>query len=101
MADKPIKLPEDINELLGGLATGQFHTKDDTQPVEEATQTVLLDEDENYLRGLLEMIRRGKKAVIIVETDDDKTKYMLSYCSRTEAIVLLAKVIEATGLRLI
>jgi hypothetical protein len=86
-----VEAPKDVNELLRHLHT--VH--------EDASSSALADEDEAYLKKLLSAIRSGKPAIIIVEDSGTKLKYMFSNRTRAEAIVMLGKVVEATGTRLV
>ena len=87
-----METPRDINAVLASLlGSGEL---------EAARETALEPEDEAYLNSLVNAVRAGNRAVIVVEDSDDKLKYMFSNASRAEAISMLGKVIESTGRRL-
>jgi hypothetical protein len=65
-----------------------------------ATQTQLAPEDEAYLTSLISAIRSGRRAVLIVEDADERLRYMFSNATRADAVIMLGKVVEATGRRL-
>lgn len=88
-----METPRDINAVLKRLLS-------DGKDVPIGSQTVLAPEDEAYLNRLINAVRSGKRAVLIVEDTDEKLKYMFSNASRAEAVSMLGKVIEATGRRL-
>lgn len=62
--------------------------------------SVLAPEDEAYLSALIDAVRGGKRAIVIVEDVDDRLRYMFSNATRAEAVSMLGKVIESTGRRL-
>ena len=72
---------------------GHLHLEEN----ETSATTVLNSEDEEYLKKLICAVRSGKRAVFIVEDDENKLKYMFSNTSRAEAITMMGKVTEATG----
>jgi len=80
-----VETPRDINAVLRSLL---------------GEPSALAPEDELYLTMLVNAVRGGKRAVLIVEDADDKLKYMFSNASRAEAVSMLGKVVEATGRRL-
>ena len=80
-----METPRDINAVLLSLL---------------GEPSALAPEDELYLTMLVNAVRAGKRAVLIVEDADDKLKYMFSNASRAEAVSMLGKVVEATGRRL-
>jgi hypothetical protein len=63
-------------------------------------QSVLTPDDEAYLNMLIEGVRFGRRAVLIVEDADERLRYMFSNATRAEAVTMLGKVVEATGRRL-
>lgn len=81
--------PKDPNALLTHL-----HCQRPEKP-----ETLLADEDDRYLSTLTGEIRKGSRAVVLVETDG-KIKYMFSNANRAEAVSILGKVVEATGRKL-
>ena len=62
--------------------------------------STLAPEDETYLNSLIDSVRSGGRAVLIVEDADERLRYMFSNATRAEAITMLGKVVEATGRRL-
>lgn len=66
----------------------------------ESGSSVLAPEDEAYLNALIEAVRGGKRAIVVVEDLDDRLRYMFANASRAEAVSMLGKVIESTGRRL-
>jgi hypothetical protein len=62
--------------------------------------SALAPEDEAYLSSLIEAVRVGRRAVLIVEDVDERLRYMFSNATRAEAVTMLGKVVEATGRRL-
>lgn len=82
-----MKPPKNVNDLLLHL-----HCERPEKP-----QTLLADEDEQYLSTLIGEIRSGSRAVVLVETREGKIKYMFSNAGRPEALTILGKVVEATG----
>lgn len=62
--------------------------------------SVLAPEDEAYLSSLIDAVRGGRRAVLIVEDVDERLRYMFSNATRAEAVTMLGKVVEATGRRL-
>lgn len=66
----------------------------------EGGSSALAPEDEAYLNALIEAVRGGKRAVVIVEDAGERLRYMFSNASRAEAVSMLGKVIESTGRRL-
>lgn len=67
---------------------------------ESDARSVLAPEDEAYLASLIALVKSGKKAVLIVEDEDERLKYMFSSATRAEAVSILGKVVEATGRRI-
>ncbi|MDQ2991332.1 MAG: hypothetical protein M3R30_00740 [Candidatus Eremiobacteraeota bacterium] len=61
---------------------------------------MLAPEDEAYLNALIEAVRAGKRAIVVVEDVDDRLRYMFSNASPAEAMSMLGKVIESAGRRL-
>lgn len=62
--------------------------------------STLAPEDEAYLSSLIDSVRSGRRAVLIVEDADERLRYMFSNATRAEAVTMLGKVVEATGRRL-
>ena len=67
---------------------------------QDTTISVLAPEDEAYLSSLITGVRAGRKAVVILEEDDGALRYMISNADRSEAVVMMGKVLEATGRRM-
>ena len=86
-----MEIPRDIDAVLKRLLEGQ---------VEMTTDSMLAPEDEAYLTSLISAVRSGRRAVLIVEDADERLRYMFSNASRSEAVTMLGKVVEATGRRL-
>lgn len=87
-----VELPRDIDAVLKRLL----------EPPSDMTvaQSMLAPEDEAYLMSLISAVRAGRRAVLIVEDADERLRYMFSNASRSEAVTMLGKVVEATGRRL-
>jgi hypothetical protein len=83
-----VEKPSDIDAVLKRL----LYARDDTSS--------LAPEDEAYLNSLIESVRSGRRAVLIVEDADERLRYMFSNATRAEAVTMLGKVVEATGRRL-
>jgi hypothetical protein len=89
--EEVVEIPRDIDAVLKRLL----------DPSEDGSVTSLLaPEDEAYLSSLVSAIRSGRRAVLIVEDADERLRYMFSNATRSEAVTMLGKVIEATGRRL-
>jgi hypothetical protein len=88
-----VELPRDIDAVLKRLLEAPADTN--------VTQTMLAPEDEAYLMSLIAAVRAGRRAVLIVEDADERLRYMFSNASRSEAVTMLGKVVEATGRRLV
>lgn len=86
-----MEIPSDIDAVLKRLLTSQVDTVENT---------VLAPEDEAYLSSLVAAVRAGRRAVLIVEDADERLRYMFSNATRSEAVTMLGKVIEATGRRI-
>ena len=87
-----MEIPRDIDSVLKRLLES---------PVEVADQSSLLaPEDEAYLTSLVAAVRSGRRAVLIVEDADERLRYMFSNATRSEAVTMLGKVVEATGRRI-
>lgn len=87
-----MEVPRDIEAVLKRLLES---------PIEVADQSSLLaPEDEAYLTSLVSAVRSGRRAVLIVEDADERLRYMFSNATRSEAVTMLGKVVEATGRRL-
>lgn len=89
--EETVELPRDIDAVLKRLLEGQVDFND---------QSTLAPEDEAYLTSLVSAVRSGRRAVLIVEDADERLRYMFSNASRSEAVTMLGKVVEATGRRL-
>lgn len=87
----PDKMAEYLSRLL------RNGKKNESTP---QSSSVLPPEDQAYLDALVAGIHAGKRAIIILEENEDKLKYMFSNASRAEAVAMLGKVTEATGRRL-
>ena len=85
-----MEIPSDIDAVLKRLLDANTGT----------TGSTLAPEDEAYLNALLESVRSGRRAVLIVEDADERLRYMFSNTTRAEAVTMLGKVVEATGRRL-
>ncbi len=86
-----MEVPRDIDAVLRRLLDGQVDATDDS---------ALAPEDDAYLTSLVSAVRTGRRAVLIVEDADERLRYMFSNASRSEAVTMLGKVVEATGRRL-
>jgi hypothetical protein len=89
--EEAVEVPSDIDAVLKRLLEG---------PADVVEQTMLAPEDEAYLRSLVNAVRLGRRAVLIVEDADERLRYMFSNATRAEAVTMLGKVVEATGRRL-
>ena len=87
-----VELPRDIDAVLKRLL--------DAPSDMTVAQSMLSPEDEVYLVSLISSVRAGRRAVLIVEDADERLRYMFSNASRSEAITMLGKVVEATGRRI-
>jgi hypothetical protein len=67
-----------------------------TKPAQPSENNLLTPEDEAQMQTLLKLIRDGSRAILIVE-DGNNLKYIFSNATPVEALVILGKVIEATG----
>ncbi len=88
-----MEIPGDIDAVLKRILNG-------TRPVAKSDRSVLAAEDEAYLASLIDAIRTGRRAVLIVEDADERLRYMFSNASPAEAVAMLGKVTEATGRRI-
>lgn len=70
------------------------------KPAVKGDRSVLAAEDEAYLASLVDAVRSGRRAVLIVEDTDERLRYMFSNASPAEAVAMLGKVTEATGRRI-
>ncbi len=86
-----MEIPSDIDAVLKRLLE---HNRMSVEP------SVLAPEDEAYLGSLIDAVRGGRRAVLIVEDADERLRYMFSNATRAEAVTMLGKVVEATGRRL-
>jgi hypothetical protein len=87
-----VELPRDIDSVLKRLLEAPSDMT--------VAQSMLAPEDEAYLMSLISAVRAGRRAVLIVEDADERLRYMFSNASRSEAVTMLGKVVEATGRRL-
>jgi hypothetical protein len=87
-----VELPRDIDAVLKRLLEAPSDMT--------VAQSMLAPEDEAYLMSLISAVRAGRRAVLIVEDADERLRYMFSNASRSEAITMLGKVVEATGRRI-
>jgi len=85
-----VEIPSDIDAVLKRLL----------DPHEDGANSLLAPEDEAYLNSLIDSVRSGRRAVLIVEDVDERLRYMFSNATRAEAVTMLGKVVEATGRRL-
>ena len=85
-----VEKPSDIDAVLKRLL----------DPNEDGASSLLAPEDEAYLNSLIDSVRAGRRAVLIVEDADERLRYMFSNATRAEAVTMLGKVVEATGRRL-
>ncbi len=87
-----MEVPRDIDSVLKRLLASRVAV--------DAESCALSPEDEAYLTSMIEAIRSGSSAVLVVEDSEERLKFMFSNASRAEAITMLGKVIEATGRRI-
>jgi hypothetical protein len=85
-----VEKPSDIDAVLKRLL----------DPREDGAGSLLAPEDEAYLNSLIDSVRAGRRAVLIVEDAEERLRYMFSNATRVEAVTMLGKVVEATGRRL-
>ncbi len=85
-----VEIPNDIDAVLKRLL----------DPREDGANSLLAPEDEAYLNSLIDSVRTGRRAVLIVEDADERLRYMFSNATRAEAVTMLGKVVEAAGRRL-
>ncbi len=85
-----MEIPSDIDAVLKRLL----------DPREDGASSLLAPEDEAYLNSLIDSVRAGRRAVLIVEDADERLRYMFSNATRAEAVTMLGKVVEAAGRRL-
>lgn len=88
--------PSDVNALLKSVHDGARYTHID-QEIKMSGKTVLGYGEERELQYLVELIRSGHAAVIIVNTQDDKLRYMISCATRAQGVVFMATVIKSTS----
>jgi hypothetical protein len=88
-----VEIPGDIDAVLKRILSS-------TRPVAKNERSVLASEDEAYLSSLVDAVRSGRRAVLIVEDADERLRYMFSNASPPEAVAMLGKVTEATGRRI-
>lgn len=88
-----MEIPGDIDAVLKRILNG-------ARPVTKGEHSVLAAEDEAYLASLVDAVRTGRRAVLIVEDADERLRYMFSNASPPEAVAMLGKVTEATGRRI-
>jgi hypothetical protein len=84
-----VEIPSDIDAVLKRLLD-----------CHDGGASTLAPEDEAYLSSLIDSVRAGRRAVLIVEDADERLRYMFSNATRAEAVTMLGKVVEATGRRL-
>ena len=85
-----VEIPSDIDAVLKRLL----------EPCRDGVNSMLAAEDEAYLNSLINAVRSGRRAVLVVEDADERLRYMFSNATRAEAMTMLGKVVEATGRRL-
>ncbi len=66
----------------------------------QASGSTLSADDESYLNALVNAVRAGRKAIIIVEEEDERLRYMFTAATRSEAVTMLGKVVEVLGRRM-
>ncbi|MDP9025170.1 MAG: hypothetical protein M3N13_07345 [Candidatus Eremiobacteraeota bacterium] len=88
--EEAVEIPQDIDAVLKRLL----------EVPSDDGQSVLAPEDETYLSSLISAVRSGRRAVLIVEDADERLRYMFSNATRSEAVTMLGKVVEATGRRI-
>lgn len=86
----------DLNQLLRTLDSGARFTANDVKK-KAAEPTCLDDETDKYLVRLIRLIREGKRAVVIVETNQETTSYLFSNADRADAVSIMGRVLESTG----
>ncbi|MGH7738276.1 MAG: hypothetical protein ACREMP_10500 [Candidatus Tyrphobacter sp.] len=91
-----MEVPGDIDAVLKRILSG---AKPSTKTRRDE-HSVLAAEDEAYLASLVDAVRTGRRAVLIVEDTDERLRYMFSNASPPEAVAMLGKVTEATGRRI-
>ncbi len=91
-----MEIPGDIDAVLKRILSSSRPAV----PVAKEDRSVLAAEDEAYLGSLVNAIRTGRRAVLIVEDADERLRYMFSNASPAEAVAMLGKVTEATGRRI-
>ena len=91
-----MEIPGDIDAVLKRLLSSSRPAA----PAVKDDRSVLAAEDEAYLGSLVNAIRTGRRAVLIVEDADERLRYMFSNASPAEAVAMLGKVTEATGRRI-
>jgi hypothetical protein len=89
--EEVVEIPSDIDAVLKRLLNPS---------IDGSEQSMLAPEDEIYLDSLVNSIRSGRRAVLIVEDVDERLRFMFSNATRAEAMTMLGKVVEATGRRL-
>ena len=91
-----MEVPGDLDAVLKRILSGARQAvKNERDP-----RSVLAAEDEAYLASLIDAVRTGRRAVLIVEDVDERLRYMFSNASPPEAVAMLGKVTEATGRRI-
>ena len=85
-----VEIPSDIDAVLKRLLDSR----------DGGAGTSLAAEDEAYLNSLIDLVRSGRRAALIVEDAEERLRYMFSNATRAEAVTMLGKVVEATGRRL-
>ena len=88
--EEAVEIPQDIDAVLRRLL----------EVPGDGGESVLAPEDETYLSSLISAVRAGRRAVLIVEDADERLRYMFSNATRSEAVTMLGKVVEATGRRI-
>ncbi len=88
-----MEVPGDIDAVLKRILNT-------ARPAVKGDRSVLASEDEAYLASLVDAVRTGRRAVLIVEDADERLRYMFSNASPAEAVAMLGKVTEATGRRI-
>ncbi len=92
--DNIVEIPGDLDAVLKRILNGS------RPAVAKGDRSILAAEDEAYLASLVDAVRTGRRAVLIVEDVDERLRYMFSNASPAEAVAMLGKVTEATGRRI-
>jgi|GEM_PF-5974120 len=69
-------------------------------PASNTPPSVLSTADEAYVAELLDLLRSGKPAFLVVEESKDRLKYISSNAGRADLIAMLLRVIETQARKL-